>query len=256
MKITKIKILKSKVTVYFGKEKLDLDKEVYPNFYLYEGKEVSSKEYKEIKEYNNIASLLKYAMRIRQKSVYSEYKLREKLYNKGGSKKEVDKVISTLKAYDLIDDDAYMNDYVEYCNSLNYGKHKIIKKLNEKGIFEEKIRKLKFPDSIENRKAKILLSKLEKKYDKYNYSSKKSHIYNAYILEGFESDIAIKYSSMIKEVDIKEENKKLDKDYLKVKERLKRKYKGKELKEKLISSLLTKGYRYKDIFSKIEKEEY
>ena len=38
--IKKIKILKSKVTITFdNKEKLELDKNVYPNFYLYEGKD-------------------------------------------------------------------------------------------------------------------------------------------------------------------------------------------------------------------------
>ena len=45
MKIQKIKILKNKVNITFdNKEKLELDREIYPNFYLYEGKEISKKE--------------------------------------------------------------------------------------------------------------------------------------------------------------------------------------------------------------------
>ena len=74
MKITKIKILKNKVNIYIDDEKLELDKDVYPNFYLYEGKELTKKEYQSIKEYNQIASLMKYALALRSKAIYSEYR--------------------------------------------------------------------------------------------------------------------------------------------------------------------------------------
>ena len=72
MIIKKIKILKNKVVITFNDEKLELDKEVYPNFYLYEGKDISKKEYEKIKELNNVSVFLKYAMKIRSKAIYSE----------------------------------------------------------------------------------------------------------------------------------------------------------------------------------------
>ena len=136
MIIKKIKILKSKVKITFAnKEKLEIDKEVYPNFYLYEGKELSNKEYKEIVEYNNDSKLLKYALNIRSKAPYSEFKLREKLYNKGANKKSVDHIIKMMKHYDLINDMMLAQDLTEYYNSLNYGENKIKQKLSDKGIF-------------------------------------------------------------------------------------------------------------------------
>lgn len=254
MKITKIKILKNKVNVYFDNIKMELDKEVYPNFYLYIGKEVSKKEYNQIKEYNNVASLLKYALRIRSKAVYSEYQIREKLYKKEASKKEVDKVIKSLKQYDLIDDKAFAFDLVEYYNSLNYGENKIKKKLSDKGIFDEVISKLSFPRSAENRKAKNLLPKLERKYSKYNDSQKRSHIYNAYLLEGFDVEIAKTYSNMISKSSMKEENEKLEKDFSKVYTRLSKKNQKKELKQKVITSLLSKGYKLNDIMKIVERK--
>lgn len=254
MKITKIKLLKNKVVVYFNKNRLELDKEVYPNFYLYEGKEITTSEYKKIKEYNDVSSLLKYALKVREKSLLSEYSLREKLYSRGGSKKEVDKVIKMMKSYDLIDDKAFIEEYIEYYNSKNYGKNKIITKLNEKGIFKEKLSRVNFPISIENKKAKGLLAKLEKKYEKYNNKEKKAHIYNAYIFLGFDVDIALKYSSLAKENSLKEENEKLKEDFNKAYIRLSRKYKGKELKEKLINHLLMKGYKFNDFYPLIERK--
>lgn len=233
---------------------MELDKEVYPNFYLYLGKEVSKKEYNQIKEYNNVASLMKYALRIRSKAIYSEYQMREKLYKKEASKKEVDKVIKSLKQYDLIDDKAYALDLVEYYNSLNYGENKIKKKLSDKGIFDEYISKISFSRTSENQKAKKLLPKLEKKYSKYNDSQKKSHIYNAYIQEGFDVDIARTYSNMISKSSLKEENEKLEKEFEKVYVRLSRKYQKKELKQKVITSLLAKGYKLNDIMKIVERK--
>ena len=248
MKITKIKILKNKVNISFdNSNKLSIDKEVFTNFYLYEGKELTKEEYKSILELNDTNKLLQYALKLRSKAIYSEYKLREKLYSKEASKRSVDKVIKILKGYDLIDDKAYASDLVEYYNSLNYGENKIKTKLSEKGIFKEIVDKTKFPISIEKKKANYLLPKLEKKYDKYNASSKKSHIYNAYLLEGYSKDIASEMTSKIKSPNQKDELDKLKSDYLKTKTRLERKYKGKELKQKILSSLLTKGYKMNDI---------
>ena len=40
---------------------------------------------------------------------------------------------------------------------------------------------------------------------------------------------------------------KLKSDYLKIKTRLSKKYKGKELKQKIMQSLASKGYKYNDI---------
>ena len=248
MRITKIKILKNKVNISFdNSNKLSIDKEVFTNFYLYKGKELSKEEYKSLLELNDTNKLLQYALKLRSKSIYSEYKLREKLYSKEASKRSVDKVIKILKGYDLIDDKAYASDLVEYYNSLNYGENKIKTKLSEKGIFKEIVDKMKFPISIEKKKANNLLPKLEKKYDKYNASSKKSHIYNAYLLEGYSKDIASEMTSKIKSPNQKDELDKLKSDYLKTKTRLERKYKGKELKQKILSSLLTKGYKMNDI---------
>ena len=248
MKITKVKILKSKVSVSLDNgKKLSVDKEVFTNFYLYEGKELTKEEYKKIIDLNNSNKLLQYALKLRSKALYSEYKMREKLYNKEANKKEVDKVIKILKGYDLIDDKAYTQELVEYYHSLNYGENKIKTKLSDKGIFKEQIDKIKFPISIEKKKANNILPKLEKKYSKYNASQKKQHIYNAYLSEGFSAGIASEMISKVKEPNQKDELTKLKSDYLKVRTRLSKKYKGKELRQKILSSLLTKGYKMNDI---------
>lgn len=253
MIIKKIKKLKSKVVIIFeNSSKLEIANSVYPNFYLYEGKDVSKKELNEIKSFDHVAVLLQYALKIRSKALYSEYKMREKLYNKGANKREVDQLIKNLKKYDLIDDKAFAEDLLEYYNSLNYGENKIRTKLLEKGIFQADIDKLKFPVSNERKKANNIFPKLEKKYEKYNSSQKKLHIYNAYLQLGFSREIALEMKDKVKDSNQKDELSKLKADYQKAKTRLSRKYQKKELKQKIITALLNKGYRLNDILKVIE----
>ncbi len=253
MIIKRIKILKSKVSLAFDNgEKLSIDKEIYPNFYLYEGKDISSKELRQIQEYNNNAKLLQYALKIRSKALYSEYSMREKLYKKDASKRSVDHIIKVLKSYNLIDDLAYAQDLQEYYNSKLFGENKIRQKISDKGIFDKEISKLKFSISLEREKANKLLPKLEKKYEKYNHNQKKAHIYKAYIDYGYNPDIASNMVNKIKDVNDKEELAKLKNDYNKAKIRLGRKYQKKELKQKIINSLLSKGYKFSDILKIME----
>ena len=113
--ILKIKVNKKDVVITFtdrSKERLSL--EVLANFYLYEGKTVSHKELNDIKKMSNQASLLKYAMSLLSKGHYSEWKMREKLYNKETSKSDVDNIIKILKNNDLINDKMLALDWVEY----------------------------------------------------------------------------------------------------------------------------------------------
>ena len=252
MIIKKIKILKSKVKITFdNKSLLELDKDTYPNFYLYEGKDISNKELKEIKEFNNNAKYMRYALNIRSKTLYSEFSMREKLYNKGANKKAVDNIIKMLKSYNLIDDYAYALDLQSYYDSKLYGEYKIKQKISDKGIFDKEINKLKFSSVNERNKANKLLPKLEKKYDKYNYNQKKAHIYNAYIEYGYSGDLASSMVNKLKDVNSNDELDKLKKDYIKIKSRLSKKYQKKELKQKIITNLLSKGYKYNDILKVI-----
>ena len=254
--IKKIKILKNKVKLQFEDGKiLEMDKNVYSNFYLYVGKDLSNKEIKAIETYNDTSTFMNYALKLRQKSLYSEFKMREKLYEKGASKEQVDFVIKKLKENDLIDDKAFIEEYIEYYNSLNYGKNKIISKLKEKGIFEDKLAKINFPISVERKKANNQLSKLEKKYAKYNDTQKKQHIFQALLSLGFDIDIAKEVSGKVKESSIKEENSKLEKDFEKALAKYKRKYQKRELKAKLIGHLASKGYKINDIMSLIERKK-
>ena len=200
------------------------------------------------------AVLLKHAMSLLKKGHYSEWKMREKLYNKEGKKSDVDRVIRVLKENDLINDKMFALDLVEYGNERNLGKNKIIQELSNKGIFEEVINKFHFPSSLEKKKALANLPKLEKKYDKYAYEQKKQHIFRALVSLGFDADIAHEVINKVSAPKLKDEQEKLDKDLDKTYTRLKRKYEGYELKNKVVAALRSKGYKVNDILNRMEKK--
>ena len=253
--IKKIKILKNKVKLQLEDSSvIEMDKNVYSNFYLYVGKDLSKKEIKAIETFNDTSTYMNYALKLRQKSLYSEYHMREKLYDKGANKEQVDFVIKKLKENGLIDDKVFIEEYIEYYNSLNYGKNKIISKLKEKGIFEDKLEKVNFPISIERKKANNQLPKLEKRYEKYNETQKKQHIYQALLSLGFDVEIAKEVSDKVRTSSPREENKKLERDFEKALAKYKRKYQKRELKSKLIGHLASKGYKINDIMSLMERK--
>ena len=246
--IDKIKRYKSHVNVYIDGEKLELSPDIFTSFYLYEGKNISDKEYRELTGKIDSEKYLSYALRILSNHLYSEWKMREKLYDKEASKSQVDEVISTLKKNGFIDDKLFIEEYLEFANRNNVGKNKIKENLSRKGIFDDDISKISFSDKKELEKANNLLPRLIKRYEKYNARSQKDHIVQALVREGFELDTALSATRELSLVDEKKEQQLLKKDYQATYARYARKYKGRELREKVLAALLRKGYRGKDIF--------
>ena len=252
--ITKIKKYKNHVTLYFKEEKLEVSYDVFTSFYLYEGKTVSDKEYKQLTGKVDIEKYLSYALRLLSNKMYSEWKMREKLYAKEAEKAQVDEVINYLKKNGFIDDQLYIEEYLEYASRNKIGKNKIKTNLLNKGIFQEDIDKIRFKESDEIKKANSLVPKLIKKYERYNATSQKDHIVQALIREGYDLSTALEVTRSLSLLDNKKEQELLKKDYDLVYQKYRKKYEGRELKEKVIASLLRKGYKRKDIFMMMDNE--
>ena len=147
-----------------------------------------------------------------------------------------------------------MEDLIIWDDERKFGKNKIIKHLKDQGIPDNIIAKAHFSHSNELKKAKSLLPKLDKKYTKYAYESKKKHIYNALISQGYEIDIARQVIEDTKKDNPKKEKEKLFNDYIKIKRRYINKYEGYELKKRIYAALLNKGYRHHEIKTVLEDE--
>ena len=253
--IKSIKVYKDHVTLSFGyKETLKISKEAYLSSYLYVGKSLTNKEISKLKELTALASLLNYAMSLISKRHYSEWKMYEKLIKKEPNKAAAMQVINKLKENDLLDDKAYMEDLIAWDDERGFGKNKTIKHLKDQGIPDNLISKAHFSHSNELKKAKGLVPKLDRKYSRYAFNNKKNHVYQALLAQGFDHEVAREALELVRSDSPRLEKEKLINDYKKVYKRLESKYEGYQLRQKIYSALLAKGYKGKDI--KLVLEEY
>ena len=255
--IKSIKIYQDHVTLSFIKhERVQISKEAYLSTYLYQGKELTKKELAKLEEITALSTLLTYALSLISKRHYSEKKMVEKLKAKENNPVAIKSVISKLKANDLLNDQEYMEDLINWDNERLFGKNKIIKHLKDQGIKEEVIAKARFAPSNELKKAKGLIPKLERKYSRYGFENKKQHIYQALLAQGYDYEIAKSALNGVKEDKPKVEKEKLLNDYKKIKKRYENKYEGYQLKQKIYSALASKGYKHAMIKEVLEEETY
>jgi len=245
--ITKINIGKSKVTIYFDDEKINITPNTYTEYRLFVGKALKDSDIKELTKFNDLDSYIKYCVNLLSKSEISEEALKDKLLKKGAKKGQISAVIKKMNEYSFLDDKALIKDLLSLYDYKHFGKYKIIKELRKKKIKEEDISKIKFEYKNEVKKAKEYLPTLERKYSKYNYEMRKSHIYNAYLSYGYDDEVIKEVTNSIKDKDFKDELNKLKADYEKIYKRYIKKYDKYEAKNKTISYLMSKGYKYSDI---------
>ncbi|MDD4103821.1 MAG: regulatory protein RecX [Bacilli bacterium] len=254
--ITKIKINKNDVSLYFGKKKIVISNDAYLLSYLYVGKSMSGKEISALVETSKMAKLFNYATSLLKKARYSEWKIREKLYAKEAKKSLVNSIIKKLKEIDLINDAAFIEDYLGYAEEKGYGKNRILKELQEKGIFSQQLRRVKFSESSERKKAREQVLKNDVKMTRYSFDKRKQRHYQHLLACGFDSGLALDVIDKAITDKPKQEQENLKKDYERVFHRLTSKYEGEELKRRLFTSLKNKGYRYHDILKIMEEKNY
>ncbi|MCD8203508.1 MAG: RecX family transcriptional regulator, partial [Coprobacillus sp.] len=138
--VKSIKKYKETVHIYFTSgERLIISYETYIDYPLYEGKEISDKEYHEIVNSEKVSSLYVKTAKALLSHPKSERKIRESLYEKGLTKKDIDLIIKRLKDNHYLDEKSFVEGYQLLYNEKGLGKRSIINKLKEKGYSEEAI---------------------------------------------------------------------------------------------------------------------
>ena len=248
--ITKIKIGKKKASLYFHDEKIDITLNTYTDFHLFPNKVLTEKEFKSIQTRDALDQYMEYALKSLSASHVSEKALIEKLSKKGANKKQIDFIVKEMKRLSLINDDELLNDYLEIAKYKHLGENKIKEELYKKGIPSSKIESLHFFNQLED--AILNLPTLERKYSSLNYESRKKHIYDNLLRLGFSYEIANEALLKIKGKDERVESESLKNDVKKAINKYKTKYKGRDLREKVINYLMSKGYKYNNIINNKE----
>ena len=177
----------------------------------------------------------------------SELEVINYLKKKEFSKEEINDSISLLKTQGYINDDLFMECYInDQYNLTNNGLFKIKNNLIKLGIKEEKI----VINKDFNSKITKLINKKTKENSKLNTNKLKLNIYDYLINLGYPKEMFISYLEDIKVDD----NKLIKKDYDKLYQKYKDKYKGTELNYFLQNKLYQKGYNL-DIIKMVIKED-
>lgn len=248
MHIKSIKKKGSEYLIILDDETLKVNEEVLINNNILYSKKLSNKDIKKIKEetvyYENYSKALKMINR----KMRSEKEIRKNL--KDISKEEIDKIIDKLKEINLLNNEVYAESYVNDKINLSLdGPYKIKKELELNDIESEYIEKAleKFTqDLIDEKLEKLINKKLKTNKDTEYIFKQKTALYLlnlGYSKEDINSHLE----------NIKIDNSNLEKEMEKIYNKLKTKYEGYTLKNKLKQKLYLKGFNNDEINNFIEK---
>ncbi|MCQ2794374.1 MAG: RecX family transcriptional regulator [Bacilli bacterium] len=239
--ITDIHILKKKVVLYFGKEKLEITPNTYTNFTLYLNKQLTDKEYEALKADDSYQKDLAYALNLVGKYAYCESKLIKKLKQKQISEDHINQILTYLRKHHLIDDEAFALDYAMSLLTRHKGERFIKEALRALMIKPTIIEKVM--GEINQKDYALALNKyikaLDRRYTRSNATNKRAKITDACLRSGYSYQEINQALSKIKLTPVNYPDALL-KDYTK----FKRQY---DDERKIMMALKRKGYSYSKI---------
>ncbi len=250
--IKKIEKKKGEYLIVFPDFQLSLCESFFSEELLYVGKELSDEDRIRLKKLSEINGPYEYARSLLLRSSYSSHAIKEKIKAKYPQCAYANETILKLKKEGLLDDSRYAETYKDYKEAELYGPKRILDDLRyKKGISDEILDNLEFQN--ERDALNKLFPIINNKYKGLPYKKKASKVENALLVRGFSKDLAKEYASKA-EIDPKEVKKNLMMDFSKSKRNHSKKYKGYELKQRIIRSLLSKGYTMNEIKEVLEDE--
>ena len=185
MKITKIeeqKKNKKRMSVFIdGEFSFGVDNFTLLSLHLAEGDEISEEKLAVIKNTAVFEDAKNYAAKLISTRSYTEKAIREKLVSHIGDKEIIEKTISFLKEYKLIDDYDYATRYAhDLVHLKKLGMSSLRWKLKEKGIcpptIEKVLSELDFSDEMEENLQNLAQKKLNGNYDIKNIMKVKRYL--------------------------------------------------------------------------------
>ncbi|MBQ9986776.1 MAG: RecX family transcriptional regulator [Erysipelotrichales bacterium] len=265
--IVKIKMKQSnyfEVTLESAEEELALMISI-ESFYKYELEKGACVQREIVEEFKKEDSTIRsYLGAIRYLTVKD--RTRKEMYDYLSQKtpltiKEINQMIEQLENMGYIDDDRYLQQSLESMKASLMGKKKIKASLVKKGIPYEKIDAVLLQeddeDFVESAIKLIEQSKLMELNK--NLTKTKEAIQSKLLRMGYNNDIIAEVMQRLHlEKDEEKESVLLSKEYDKQLIRLSKKYTGFDLKSKLITTLIRKGFEYAQVIEEVEsrKDEF
>ena len=257
-KISSIIFSKDIVKIVFtDNSKMEILKDTFTDFYLYEGKDLSEEEILSIRKRNEIILIKKSALVLLSNKMYSCNELTNKLIDRNYSKELIDACLIDLQKIRLVDDEKLSSILVEEYNEKLYGEDKIKHLLKTRGINPKKVDQIEFEENLELDKCQALLKKYVLKKTNLSYSSLKINACSYLLNMGFKQRIISKTISLVEQMTSKEDDKekllKLLEKYVIIHQvDLNDKFQ----KEKIVKRYIAKGYNINIINECIEEIQW
>lgn len=254
LKLTKTKKNK-KILVETSIGEYKLSEDTIIKFLVLKGKTFTLDEFNKIIDsektndlFNKVLNYISYQMR-------SEYEIEKYLLDKDASSEEIVAIIEKLKEFGYLNDEELANYVFDLVVRNQKGPKVLENKLQEKRINSLIIKEYleKYTYSLEYEVISSSLEKIKNRKSDEPIKKQKQSIYNKLLRDGFSSNVINNIISELKLIDNSSEN--LEKEI----EKLLYKYRSlekKEQKQKMIRSLINKGYEYSEIIKKLENIIY
>lgn len=211
-----------------------------------------------LKDFEQVSRAYNKALKLLTVKDYTFNQMKKKLMDSGDyDDTQLDATLELLKEKNLINDDAYTLNYLKRCTRLGIGLNKAIYNLRSYGIDSQTIDQcLEEIDEDEEYNAAIaLIDSIYSKNTTFSYKAMVKKIHDKLYIKGFTSEtIERALGDFDFELDDQKEQEALEKEFVKQVRRYSKKYQGANLKEKIIDTLLRKGYNYEHIKELLNKE--
>lgn len=247
VKILNLKKQKNKYIINTSVGEITADEEAILKFYIFKDKEFTEEEYSEILAFVDVNKIFYQALNYISYQPRSIKEVEKYLAEKEVSKENIIAVIERLITMKYLDDEllaqGIINSMINNFKGPNYAKQKLIHRLVTQNIIERVLEN--YDKQLQKELIMETLPKLSKKYESEPINSQKTKIINKYLRDGFTSDVINPIVNSYQLIDDSEE--KLTKDFMKAK----KKYQGTDNeKNKIIASLIKKGYTYSQVSKK------
>lgn len=222
------------------------------------GKEISKEIFDVLKDYEQVTRAYNKALKLLTVKDYTYKQMKKKLMDNGDyDDTQLDATLELLQEKNLINDEAYTLSYLKRCTRLGIGLNKAIYNLRNYGISSEIIdRCLEENDNDDEYNAATnIIDAYYNRNNNFSYKAMLKKIRDKLYIKGFTTEtIERALADYDFDFDDQKEQKALEKEFIKQKKKYIKKYQEKQLKEKIIDTLLRKGYNYEHIKELLNKE--
>ncbi|QVK18708.1 RecX family transcriptional regulator [Mycoplasmatota bacterium] len=231
---------------------IQLSEDLIIKHHLYFNKEINKEEFKFIKTLTNYSKIYAKTLNYIAFKMRTEEEVVTYLKKHDCSEPYLTEIIQKLKRLNYINDQLFSDLYVKNQFEMNKKGPQLIKnELLKKQIKEELIKKsLQYisKDMINDNIIHLICS-----YDKLNKSKSinklKASILRSLLLKGYDYDIVSFQLNKYPFTDNNNDELLLKKETIKMFKKYQKKYEGYELKNRVIKTLLSKGFLYEDILN-------